>query len=50
MGRPVPEDRTSTYRELIIGNHRLIYTYQANVVAIVALIHGARTLRIEDLA
>ena len=50
MGRLLPEDRTGTYRELLIGSYRLIYTCHNDVVGIVAVIHGARALHIEDLA
>ncbi len=45
-GRPVPEDPTGVYRELIIGNYRLIYLRDEEVVTIVVVIHGARALRL----
>ena len=45
-GRKVPEDRTDTYRELIVGNYRLVYRVDADLVTIVTLIHGARMLHL----
>lgn len=45
-GRPVPEDQTSTYRELIVGNYRVIYRYDADMVTIVTVTQGSRTLRL----
>ena len=41
-GRNVPEDKTGTYRELIMGNYRV----DEDIVTIVTLIHGARLLRL----
>lgn len=45
-GRKVPEDRTHTYRELIVGNYRLVYRVDAELVTIMTLIHGARLLHL----
>ena len=45
-GRLVPEDPTNTYRELILGNYRVIYRYERDTVTIVTIIHGMRTLRL----
>jgi plasmid stabilization system protein ParE len=45
-GRKVPEDRTDMYRELIVGNYRLVYRVDADLVTIVTLIHGARLLHL----
>jgi toxin ParE1/3/4 len=45
-GRKVPEDRTDTYRELIIRNYRLVYRVDADLVTIVTLIHGTRLLHL----
>lgn len=44
-GRLVPEDSTSAYRELIVGNYRVIYRHDEGIVTIVTIIHGTRTLR-----
>ena len=45
-GRKVPEDKTDTYRELLIGNYRAVYRVGEDTVTIVTLIHGARLLRL----
>jgi plasmid stabilization system protein ParE len=44
-GRRVPEDRSNTYREVIVGKHRVIYRTAADAVTIVTVLHGARDLR-----
>jgi plasmid stabilization system protein ParE len=44
-GRKVPEDKTGTYRELLVGNYRVVYRVDEDTVTIVTLIHGARVLR-----
>ena len=41
-GRNVPEDKTGTYRELIMGNYRV----DEDIVTFVTLIHVARLLRL----
>ena len=45
-GRKVPEDKNGTYRELIVGNYRVVYRVDEDIVTIVTLIHGARILRL----
>ena len=45
-GRNVPEDKTGTYRELIVGNYRVVYRVDEDIITIVTLIHGARLLRL----
>ena len=45
-GRKVPEDKRGTYRELIVGNYRVVYRVDEDTVTIVTLIHGARMLRL----
>ena len=45
-GRTVPEDKRGTYRELIVGNYRVVYRVDEDTVTIVTLIHGARMLRL----
>ena len=45
-GRKVPEDKRGTYRELIVGNYRVVYRVDEDTVTIVTLIHGARILRL----
>jgi len=45
-GRKIPEDKRGTYRELIVGNYRVVYRVDEDTVTIVTLIHGARMLRL----
>lgn len=45
-GRNVPEDKSGVYRELVIGNYRVVYRVDEDTVTIVTLIHGARLLRL----
>ena len=43
--RKVQEDKRGTYRELIVGNYRVVYRVDEDTVTMVTLIHGARILR-----
>lgn len=45
-GRKVPEDKRGIYRELIVGNYRVVYRVDGDTVTIVTLIHGARLLQL----
>lgn len=45
-GRKVPEDKRGIYRELIVGNYRVVYRVDGDIVTIVTLIHGARLLQL----
>ena len=45
-GRKLPEDKTGIYRELIVGNYRVVYRVDGETVTVVTLIHGARLLRL----
>jgi addiction module RelE/StbE family toxin len=45
-GRKVPEDKRGMYRELIVGNYRIVYRVDEDTVTIVTLIHGARLLHL----
>jgi len=44
-GRQVPEDQSGTYREVIVGNYRVMYRIVRDSVAIVTVLHGARDMR-----
>ncbi len=44
-GRIVPEFNSSTIRELIEGNYRVVYKVTANQVAILRVHHAARQLK-----
>jgi len=44
-GRQVPEDTSRRYREIIVGNYRVIYRSTEDEVVVVTVLHGARDLR-----
>ena len=44
LGRRVPEADKSTIRELLLGNYRVIYLNQNDVVEVLTIYHGARLL------
>ena len=44
-GSMVPEYDNKELREVLVGNHRVIYPLDVSVVKIVAIIHGARQIR-----
>jgi addiction module RelE/StbE family toxin len=45
-GRNVSEDKRGIYRELIVGNYRVVYRVDGDTVTIMTLIHGARLLQL----
>lgn len=45
-GRVVPEFNQPDVRELFVGNYRLIYQVAADIVYILAVVHGSRDLRL----
>ena len=49
LGGVLPEDDTSTYRQLLLGNYRIIYRVSSDVIYLVAVHHAARLLRVEEL-
>jgi toxin ParE1/3/4 len=50
LGGWVIEDETRTYRELLLGNYRIIYRIAPEAIYIVALRHGARLLDREEFS
>ena len=48
-GRIVPEMNDPNFREIILGNYRLIYRLQSGDVQIVTVHHGARELKPTEL-
>jgi plasmid stabilization system protein ParE len=44
MGRIVPEKEISHFREILIGNYRLLYIYLNNSITIVAIRHQSSQL------
>ena len=47
-GRWVPEDKTNTYREVVVGNYRVIYRTAPGVVYVVGVMHGAQAFRMPE--
>ncbi len=50
LGGWVIEDETRTYRELLLGNYRIIYRTASEAIYIVAVRHGARLWNPEDVS
>lgn len=48
-GNYVPEDDTLGYRQLLLGNYRIIYRVDKAVVYIIAIHHAARLLDADTL-
>ena len=48
-GSFVPEDDTRTYREVFQGPYRIIFRRDESHIVIVAIHHGARLLRVDEL-
>ncbi len=48
-GRVVPEARREDLREIIVGNHRIIYRLLPDEAVVLTVIHGARRLDVESL-
>lgn len=44
-GRFVPEDRQKRYREVLIGNYRVVYRVVGSECRILAVVHGRRNMR-----
>lgn len=47
-GRIMPEFPTLSYREVIVGNYRVLYRVEGEVVWIAAVVHGRRLVRVEE--
>jgi toxin ParE1/3/4 len=45
IGRSLPEFPELPHRELLIGDYRLIYRTEGDVVRVVAVVHGRRLIR-----
>jgi addiction module RelE/StbE family toxin len=47
MGRKVPEFRHLPYREILVGNYRVLYRYddEENQLYVMAVVHGRRLLK-----
>ena len=44
MGRIVPEKNTQFFREILVGNYRVLYIYLHDVITVVAIRHSASNL------
>jgi toxin ParE1/3/4 len=49
LGGHVTEDSSRIYREIRLGNYRVLYRSDSDVVYIVAIHHAARLLDVDDL-
>jgi len=43
-GRVLPEFPDSGYREILVGNYRVLYRAEASRVVVLAIVHGRRLL------
>jgi addiction module RelE/StbE family toxin len=48
-GRHLPEFPNLPYREIIVGNYRVIYIYKKDTVSILTVRHSKRQIQREDL-
>jgi plasmid stabilization system protein ParE len=48
-GRVVPELDKSKYREILVGNYRLIYSIDNDVIQILTIRHQKQLLKIKDI-
>jgi plasmid stabilization system protein ParE len=48
-GRVVPEVERPNLRELLVGNYRVIYRIDEDVIVILAVRHGRRLLDLDEL-
>lgn len=47
--RMVPEIRNNQFRELIYGNHRIIYRIEEKYISILTIRHGMQILPIDEI-
>ena len=47
-GRIMPEFPSLPYREVIVGNYRVLYRVEGEVVWVAAVVHGRRLIRVEE--
>ena len=48
-GRPLPELPGAPYRELVVGNYRVVYRVAGKSVDILTVFEGHRLLRLDEL-
>ena len=44
IGRIVPEYQDATIREVLVGNHRIIYRVRQEVIGVIAVVHAGREM------
>ena len=44
LGRVVPEYGVEDVREIIVGNYRVVYSFNGSEIGIVAVVHGSRNI------
>lgn len=49
IGRIVPEIENPQFRELIYGNYRIIYRFEAKQISILTIRHGKQILPIKEI-
>ena len=45
MGHSIPEFPHLPYREILVGNYRVLYRLEENIVIIMSVVHGQRLLK-----
>ena len=45
MGRNIPEFPHLSYREILVGNYRVIYRLEGDMVIVMSVVHGCRLLK-----
>ena len=45
MGHSIPEFPHLPYREILVGNYRVLYRLEENIVIIMSVVHGRRLLK-----
>ncbi|MCI5123508.1 MAG: type II toxin-antitoxin system RelE/ParE family toxin [Candidatus Electrothrix sp. AR5] len=50
IGRIVPELKQEDFREVILGNYRIIYRVEKKSVSILTIRHGKQILPVEELS
>jgi len=45
MGRNIPEFPHLSYREILVGNYRVIYRLEGDMVIVMSVVHGRRLLK-----
>ena len=49
IGRPVPEIGNDRFRELLLGNYRIIYRLEERQISILTIRHGKQILPVDEI-